>query len=90
MALKLIYISAAWNTYSKSFDYYITGYPPGSDRVSLEEREVSFETPTEAELRRRASVVLREKKNKIIADAHVEALEIEQEIQELLSLEDKS
>ena len=90
MASKLVHISAVWNKYQKCFDYCVTAYNPGDGYVLLEERKSFFESPAESELRIKAAVVLREKKNKVIADAHVEALEIEQEIQELLALEDKT
>lgn len=92
MVTKTIYIVAHWSSYSKEFQYIIQGYEPSGDGgyVLLEAREIEFETPNDTTLRLRIAEALRGKKNKILADAHVEAKEVDETIQELLALEDKS
>ncbi len=89
---KLVYITAHWNRYSKEFDYGIQNYEPsdGSEFVLLEARSIPFETPNDVTMRLRVAEALRSKKNKVLADAHVEAKEIEETIQEMLAIEDKS
>lgn len=90
MATKTIYISASWNSYDKEFNYSIRGYEPTAPDILVEAREISFETPTEKELKARTVEALREKKQQVLAEAQAEALEIEQKIGELLALEDHS
>ena len=86
------YIVAHWNKYDRTFRYNIRGYAPseGGEDILLEMRVLEFVSPNDALLRQLAAKVLREKKNKIIADAHVEGVAIDEEIQELLAIEDKS
>lgn len=92
MATKTVYILASWNSYSKEFQYSVQGYQPSADTgyILLEAREIEFESPNDTTLRLRIAEALRGKKNKILADAHIEAKEVDETIQELLALEDKS
>jgi len=86
---KTIYIYARWNEYSKEFDHFIRPYTT-DDEILLETRSVSFETLPDKELRIQMHKILIAKKNKIVADAVVEAQEIEKVANELLALEDHS
>lgn len=92
MAKKDVWIYAEWNKHSKEFSYYVRGYACDltSGEVLLEKRTLTFNTPSDFELRRQVSLALKVKRQKVIADAHVEAMEIDQTIQELLAIEDKS
>jgi hypothetical protein len=92
MASKTVFIVAHWSSYSKEFQYSIQGYAPGTDNgyILLEEREIHFDTPNDATLRLRVSEALKQKKIKVMADAYVEGKEIDEVIQEMLALEDKS
>ena len=87
-----IYITSHWNKYDKKFNYSVQGYKPSNDSgyILLEERDIEFDSPSDIDLRLRIANALKEKKTKVLADAHVEAKEIDEEIQELLALEDKS
>lgn len=86
------YIVAHWNKYSKQFEYNIQGYSPSenSGNILLETRELVFISPNDTVLRTLAAKALQEKKNQILADAHVETVAIDEEIQEMLALEDKT
>ena len=91
MTTTTIYITAYWSEYSREFNYSAQGYPP-SDSIGyilIEAREIEFEPPSDAALRLRVADALRGKKNKILADAHVESIKIDETIQQLLSLEYK-
>ena len=92
MATKTVYIVACWSSYRKEFQYSIQGYEPSADGgyILLEAREIEFESPNDTTLRLRIAEALRGKKNKILAEAHIEAKEVDETIQELLALEDKS
>jgi hypothetical protein len=87
-----VYLTAHWNKYSKEFDYSNQSYIPSPDSayILLETRELDVAELSYSDLQKLATLALRNKKNKIIADAHVEAEAIEQEIQELLAIEDKT
>ena len=89
---KTVYICASWSRYSKEFQYTVQGYEPseGGGYILLEARELAFETPNDITLRMRMAEALRGRKNKILAEAHVEAKEVEEQIQEMLALEDKT
>ena len=89
---KTVYITSHWSSYSKEFQYSVQGYAPSPEGefVLVEERVLHFETPNDIELRAQVAAALRRKKSKVLADAHVEVKEIEERIQELLALEDKS
>ena len=92
MIAKMVYFVSHWNKYSKDFSYSVTSYPPGegSEMFLIEERELHFETPNDLELRQRAAKALMGKKTKIAADAYVETKEVDELLQEMLALEDKS
>ena len=92
MATKPIFITASWSTYSKEFQYSIQAWRPSEDsgQILLEEQEVQFETLADIELRRRIASALQGKKAKVLADAYLESKAIDEVIQELLALEDKS
>jgi hypothetical protein len=87
-----VYLTAHWNKYSKTFEYSNQSYPPSSDSsyILLETRELDVAELSYSDLQKLATLAIRNKKNKILADAHVEAEAIEQEIQELLAIEDKT
>lgn len=81
------FIHAQWNQYSKKFDYSalqmdMTEY----GYILLEKRKLQFDIPPDDELRNAAVRVLRMKKNKVLADASIEAQNLDNEIQELLAL----
>lgn len=88
------FIYAHWNKYAGdngAFVYDLCGYErSGQGYVLLEERELTFSTPVEQELKSRCLLALRDKQGTIRADAQREITEIEQEIQEMLAIEDKS
>lgn len=92
MATKSLYITAHWSSYSKEFQYSLYGYNPSTANgiALLEKREINFETPNDTTLRLRIAESLKEKRGKILADAYLEAKEVDETIQELLALEDKS
>ncbi len=87
-----IYIVACWDKWNKKFNFRARGYEPssGSGDHLLESREIEFDTPNDITLRSLIANALRDKKNKVLAEAHVESIAIDEEIQELLALEDKS
>ena len=89
---KTVYICVYWSSYNKELQYTLQGYKPaeGSELALLEAREISFETPNDVTLRMRVAEALRGKKNRVLAEAHIEAKGIEETIQELLAIEDKS
>lgn len=89
---KTVYIVAHWNRYSKEIEYSIQGYEPSTEGeyALLEARSIPFETPQDVTLRLRIAQALRNKKNKILAEAHLEAKQIEETLQEMLAIEDKS
>lgn len=78
-------IQAEWDKYDKKFEYKVRPYLC-SDAILVEERELSFVSPTEAALRQHLHEILISKKQKVLADANVEANEIQQEADELLAL----
>ena len=89
MQLEVI-IHARWNKWSKQFDYStqpidMTEY----GYIVLETRTLEFESPTEKQLKVRATTALRAQKSAVLAKAMLEANEIEQEITELLAIEHK-
>ena len=92
MATKTIYIVANWSTYDKEFQYMIQGYAPSTDNgyIVVEKREITFESMADVELRLRVVESLKGKKAKLMAEAYVEGKEIDEVIQEMLALEDKS
>lgn len=82
-----VFIHAQWNKYSKAFSYSalqcdMTEY----GYILLETKTVEFVVPVDKELRNAAVRVLRAKRNKVLADAGVEAQNIDDEVQELLCL----
>lgn len=87
-----IYITADWNKWNKKFEFHARGYAPrdGSGDYLIEAREIEFDTPNDVRLRSKLATALKLKKNKILAAAHVEGIALDEEIQELLALEDKS
>ena len=92
MVTKTIFIVAAWSSYAKEFQYSIQSYNPSTDNgyIVVEEREIHFDSFADAELRRRVSIALRAKQAKVLAEAYIENKEIDETIQEMLALEDKS
>lgn len=89
-----MFIRATWNKYagdSGAFQYDVCnsdmteyGY------VMVDERELEFESPVEQDLKMRVIQSLKAKKEKKRAEAQAELNEIDEEIQELLAIEDKS
>ena len=92
MVTKTLYVVASWNSYNKEFQYLIQGYEPSTDNgyIVIEKREIIFDSIADVELRLRVVESLRGKKAKLIADAYVEGKEIDEMIQEMLALENKS
>jgi hypothetical protein len=82
-------IQADWDTYDKKYEYKVRPYL-SSDSILIEERILHFESPTEKVLRLQTYKQLLAKKNKVLADAQVEANEIQEQANELLALEDHS
>ncbi len=83
-------VHAQWNKYSKSFSYDtfavdMTNY----GYIKLEEVTISFDSPTDKELRVHAAHALQANKSRVLADAMTQASEIQKEIDELTSLEYK-
>lgn len=87
-----VYLTVHWNKYSKEFQYSNQSYPPSpdSDYILLEARDLEVQELNYITLQQLTVTALRNKKNGILANAHVEAEAIEQEIQELLAIEDKT
>ncbi len=88
---KDLYIHYEWSASNKEFVYSFSA----SDMTWLgesliEKREIEFESPPEAEMRKAAYALLQKKRSQILADAMVKAQDIDQQAQELLALEDKS
>lgn len=83
------YIYASWCLYEKKFDYRIRNYTV-SNEVLVAEVMVPFESPTETQLRSDMAGLLRAKRQEVLADAQVEANKIDEQIQQMLALEDKS
>lgn len=84
-----VFIQADWDKYDKKYTYSARAYK-SSDSVQLEERTLSFESPTEKELRIKTYKLMMAKKQQVLADAQVEAAEIQEQANELLALEDHS
>lgn len=84
---KTVYISASWNKYDKAFNYSVRAYSPGEGEVLVEERVITFDTLNDKELRLRMHVALMERKKTILADAMLEAKELQETADELLALE---
>lgn len=85
---KEIWISAAWNKYSKEFEYHITTWEPSQDsgRVVLEKRTLEFESPNDAALRGQMALALRLKLRALRVAHAQEETEAEEEVRELLAL----
>lgn len=94
MASKTIFIHAKWYKHigdNGGFTYFIHDCDMAAyGYVLLEVREIEFQTPIEREIKLQQAKALTIKKNKILADAYVEAQGIQQEADELLALENKS
>lgn len=84
-----VIIQAEWDKYDKKFIYRARPYL-STDSIKIEERVLHFDSPTELEMRKLVHYQLLEKKQKVLADAQVEANEIQQQADELLALEDHS
>ena len=87
-----VWITKRWNTCSKKFDLGVQEYAPyeSSDRIIVNTQTISYGDMPDAALKAAAVVVLRAKRQTVLADAQVEANKIDAEIQELLALEDLS
>lgn len=83
------WIYADWDKYNKKFIYRVRNYETDSE-ILVEKRVLQFASFEEAELRRQMHAILIKKKNEVLADAYVEAGELEAQANELLALEDKS
>lgn len=84
-----VIIQADWDTYEKKYEYKARPYL-SSDSILIEERTLQFESPTEKVLRLQTYKQLCAKRNKVLADAQVEANELQEQANELLALEDHS
>lgn len=82
-----VFIQADWNNYAKEFTYSARAYL-SSAAILVEKRMLEFESPVEAELRKKAYTILMEQKATVLADAQVEAMALQQQADELLALED--
>jgi len=86
---KTVYVYANWNTYHKEFDYRLSSYER-TDEVLVDTQQVKFETLDDKKLRVAMYQLLVVKKQQVLADAQVEANEIQEQANELLALEDHS
>lgn len=88
---KEIWIYAHWNQYSKETEYQLSPYTrhESSGDVLLEQRIISFDTPNDKELRKKLSKTLAEKLSIMRAEHYKEQAEMQETINELLSLEYK-
>lgn len=86
-----IYISMHWNKYSKEMEPVVRQSTYLSDGdILIAQQEVEFESWGDTQLRQAVYKALLEKKSKVLADAYVEAEEIQNEANDLLALEDHS
>ena len=87
-----VWITKRWNTYAKEFNLGGQNYAPfeGSENIVIDEQTVVYTDLPDAALKAAAVVVLRAKRQTVLADAQLEANKIDAEIQELLALEDLS
>ena len=85
-----LFIHAQWNRYNKNYSYSAASSDMSDyGYIFLHKVSVPITTPTELELRRLTEKALRQKATAIRAKAYQEVSEIEEEIQEMLSLEFK-
>ena len=91
MISKPVWIYAEWSSSRKDFNYYIRGHECTlTGEVLIERRDIQFETPNDIQLKKDTAIALKAQRQRILADAQVEAMEIDQKIQELLAIEDFS
>jgi len=88
---KNVWIYAHYNIYTKDTDYQLSSYEraTSSGDVLLETRVISFDTPNDKELRAKLSSSMKLKLSEVRADHYKEEREIQESINELLSLEFK-
>lgn len=87
------YICANWSPWDKSWNYRVLSYDASTsdpEYILIEARELEFESLSDRELKREFVAALRKKKSKVRADAQVELNSIDEQIQELLAIEDRS
>lgn len=83
-----IYICSHWNSYSKEFNTSVQHYPPyeESSLILMATQEIEFEPLPDPVLRNAAVTILRAAKQRVLANAHADALKLDEEAQELLAL----
>ena len=88
---KELWIYAHYNPYTKDIDYQLCPYERSlsSGDVLLEQRNVSFDTPADKELRGRLALAMKSQLREMRIDHHKEELELKEKINELLALEYK-
>lgn len=86
-----LWIYAHYNSYSKLIEYQISSYERGesSGDVLIESRTISFETLEDKEAKVKLSSALKSKLASVRADHYQEQMNIQESINELLSLEYK-
>lgn len=91
MATVTSFIHAKWNKWDNKWNYYIFSVDMTEhEYVLLETREIEFESPSDLMLRHQLVRVLQGVKKDVQARAQVQLNDLDQRIQELLAIEDKS
>lgn len=91
MASLRIFIHAKWDKYDQKWEYKIreSDYTKYGEAL-LEVRNVEFTTPDDLAMKALVVKALRFQKSEILAAAAVEAMNVQEDIDELLALEDKT
>jgi len=90
MKTRQLYIVVHWNEYSKDFGYTLQGYKPSPPYITMETRDIEFETWDDRQLRAAVHKALLQKRQQVLADASVEAKQLLEQANELLAIEDHS
>jgi len=85
-----VYVHAAWDSFGKKFDYTAWPYKSDAFGVLVLTKEIDAPEVDETELKSGVVKFMRAEQQKIRAEAEVKYQNIEQQIQELLCIEDKS
>lgn len=88
---KELYVYAHWNQYSRETEYQLSAWERSQSTgdVLIEKRLISFDTPNDKELRVQLSKALQAKLSEMRADHYKEQNDLQETINELLSLEYK-
>ena len=86
---KELWIYAHWNTYSKQTEYQISAWERSvsTGDVLIDKQLITFDTPNDKDLRVQLSKALQSRLSEMRAEHYKEQSEMQETINELLSLE---